>query len=206
MSSIRSWTSWRIYTKRARRKVILLLSVDEVDISKIDPQAAIADSSSLLELMILAIMKHFSLSSKESVALLSNESRYLAHILAKGFKTEFRPVENLLKELLDNIDLLHQFCAKNKENEQFLLRSVKPSLISKSDSVVKLGLKLFNLYIQKTHSDSAHAAHRFTILKEFLLSTLMLGIKRHPHLTSMVLDFILLVAGTNDGLLVSLKH
>lgn len=42
-------------------------------------------------------MKYFGLSSKESVALLSNDSRYLAHILAKGFKGEFKPITNLIK-------------------------------------------------------------------------------------------------------------
>jgi hypothetical protein len=32
------------------------------------------------------IIKNLGLNAKESVALLSNDSKYLAHILAKGFK------------------------------------------------------------------------------------------------------------------------
>jgi hypothetical protein len=45
-----------------------------------------------LELFILVIIKYYGFSIKEAVALLSNDSKYLAHILAKGFKENPRPV------------------------------------------------------------------------------------------------------------------
>ena len=105
-------------------------------------------------------MKHFGLSSKESVALLSNESRYLAHILAKGFKGEFKPIVNLLRELIANADLVHQFCSRNKDNEQFFLRAIKPAIISKSDQVATLGLSLIDEYIERAHSDKSHSDHK----------------------------------------------
>jgi hypothetical protein len=46
----------------------------------------------LLELLILVITKYYGFSVKEAVALLSNDSKYLAHILAKGFKDNPLPV------------------------------------------------------------------------------------------------------------------
>ena len=57
-----------------------------VNISQIDVRTDPKNATSLLELLILLLVKYFGLSVKESVALLSNDSKYLAHILAKGFK------------------------------------------------------------------------------------------------------------------------
>ena len=65
--------------------------------------------------MILVIMKNFGLSSKEAVALLSNDSKYLAHILAKGLKGKFKPIENFIVELKRCVDVIQVFC-RNKEN------------------------------------------------------------------------------------------
>lgn len=64
----------------------------EINVQDIDPKKELASSSSMLELMILALIKSFTLSPKEAIALLSNEGKYLAHILAKGFKGEFKPI------------------------------------------------------------------------------------------------------------------
>lgn len=71
----------------------------EVDINKIDYRSDPRSSKSLLELFILVIIKNLGLNAKESVALLSNDSKYLAHILAKGFKDQPGPVMNLLRDL-----------------------------------------------------------------------------------------------------------
>ncbi len=46
----------------------------------------------------MVIIKNLGLNAKESVALLSNDSKYLAHILAKGFKEQAGPVVRMLKE------------------------------------------------------------------------------------------------------------
>ena len=42
--------------------------------------------------MLLAIIKNFALNPKEALSLLSNDSKYLAHILAKGLKNDFKPI------------------------------------------------------------------------------------------------------------------
>lgn len=79
----------------------------------------------------MAIIKHFSLSPKEALSLLSNDCKYLAHILAKGLKGDFRPIDNLILEFSKNVQKIVGF-AKNKENETFFLKAIKPALISKS--------------------------------------------------------------------------
>lgn len=71
-----------------------------MDINKIDARGDPRSSKSLLELFILVIAKYYGFNTKESVALLSNDSKYLAHILAKGFKDNYKPVEGMLNELI----------------------------------------------------------------------------------------------------------
>lgn len=51
-------------------------------------------------------MKLFNLTSKESVALLAHDGRYLAHILAKGLKGDFVPIEHFYSSLSKNITIL----------------------------------------------------------------------------------------------------
>lgn len=87
----------------------------EVDINKLDQKADPKHSKSLLELFILVIVKNLGLNAKESVALLSNDSKYLAHILAKGFKEESEPVMRMLSDFQDLLPEIREFCL-NKEN------------------------------------------------------------------------------------------
>ena len=85
-------------------------------------------------MFLLALIRHFGLNAKEALSLLSNDSKYLAHILAKGLKGDFRPIDAFIAELLKNLGKIVAF-SKNKENESFFLRSIKPGLISKSEPV-----------------------------------------------------------------------
>lgn len=110
-----------------------------MDINKIDPRSDPKSAKSLLELFILVIIKYYGFSVKEAVALLSNDSKYLAHILAKGFKENPRPVELMILELERLLPQISSFC-KNKENETFFLKSIKPGLISKFLSISELSL------------------------------------------------------------------
>jgi len=89
----------------------------------------------------LVIIKYYGFSVKEAVALLSNDSKYLAHILAKGFKDNPHPVEGMLLELHKLLPQIITFC-RNKENETFFLKSIKPALISKFLSISEISLEL----------------------------------------------------------------
>ena len=84
-----------------------------VNINQIDLRTDPKNATSLLELLILLLVKYFGLSVKQSVALLSNDSKYLAHILAKGFKDSSIQVEGLLSQLIKLLPQVVLFC-KNK--------------------------------------------------------------------------------------------
>jgi hypothetical protein len=108
-----------------------LLNAAEVDITKLDPKKDIRQSGSLLEMMLIALMKSFNLSAKECVTLLSNDGKYLAHILAKGLKGDFGPVENLYNEVNKAVQLMSTL-SKDKESKEFIFKILKPGVIAKS--------------------------------------------------------------------------
>ena len=66
-------------------------------------------------MFLLGLIRHFGLNAKEALSLLSNDSKYLAHILAKGLKGDFRPIDAFIAELLRNLGKIVAF-SKNKEN------------------------------------------------------------------------------------------
>jgi hypothetical protein len=70
----------------------------------------------------------------------------LAHILAKGLKGDFRPIDNLILEFAKNLQKIVSF-SKNKDNELFFMKSVKPALISKSESVAENSLNLILAFL-----------------------------------------------------------
>ena len=126
-------------SKRTQNSVFINFNLAEVDINKIDHRSDPKNSKSLLELFILVIIKNLGLNAKESVALLSNDSKYLAHILAKGFKDQANPVMNLLRDFQSLLSKIREFCI-NKDNEVFFMKSIKPGLISKFKEVSELSL------------------------------------------------------------------
>lgn len=121
----------RAITASQRKDGTGLTDLAEVDITKLDAKKDIRQSSSLLELMLIALMKSFNLSSKECVTLLSNDGKYLAHILAKGLKGDFAPVEALFNELNKVVSFMGTL-SKDKESKEFIFKVLKPGVISKS--------------------------------------------------------------------------
>ena len=81
-----------------------------MDLSKIDARGEPKSARSLLELFILVIIKYYGFTVKEAVALLSDDSKYLAHILAKGFKEKAKPVEEMIAELIELLPQINTFC------------------------------------------------------------------------------------------------
>jgi hypothetical protein len=96
-------------------------------------------------------MKSFSLSSKECVTLLSSEGKYLAHILAKGLKGEFEPVESLYSELARLGQLLVSL-SKDKESKEFAFKVLKPGVISKSEKVSFAAFDVLSIFLKSINN------------------------------------------------------
>ncbi len=66
------------------------------------------------------------------------------------------------------------------------MKSVKPALISKSESVAENSLNLILAFLENYDKDT-----RIKMIREHLTPTLMLIIRRHPQLTDKVVQNVL---------------
>jgi len=71
----------------------------------LNPQKDYYECSSLLEFLIISLCKNFELDMRQSVALLSNNRKYLQFICNKGVKNDFTIVKNWLEDLNKNYNL-----------------------------------------------------------------------------------------------------
>ena len=69
---------------------------DTVNINNIDPNKSYDDCNTALEFFILSLCKNFEMKPRQSVALLSNNRKYLSIICNKGFKGDFKKIKKWL--------------------------------------------------------------------------------------------------------------
>ena len=78
---------------------------EKINLRKLNPQKYYYECSSLLEFLIISLCKNFELDMRQSVALLSNNRKYLQFICNKGVKNEITKVKNWLEDLNKNYNL-----------------------------------------------------------------------------------------------------
>lgn len=84
-------------------------------------------------------------------------------------------------ELRRELTKIIGFC-RNKENETFFLRAIKPALISKSLPAAENTISLLNEFLSEYD-----VSDRAQLLKEHLLGTMVLVVRRHPSLADTVM-------------------
>ena len=60
----------------------------------------------LLEFIINELAHYLKLSRKQAVALLSDNNKYLAHVLVKGVKGQYTEIEELLQKFYSEVDYI----------------------------------------------------------------------------------------------------
>lgn len=70
MKSFQNWKNF-ICVNKSHVTFFIIFSA-EVDLTQIDPKKDINETKSLLEVLLILMIKNFNLSTKEAVALLSN--------------------------------------------------------------------------------------------------------------------------------------
>lgn len=107
-------------------------------IDSINEQKALFDAESCLEFLILSFCHNFSLKPKQGIGLLAQGCKYLAHIIAKGLKGNFDPVQIWLQEIYAEAEKLCELIANEQQEDslQFVMNALKPGLLSKDNGVV----------------------------------------------------------------------
>ena len=108
---------------------------------KVDLKKSIKKCENCLEMIVISISKAFKTTPKQSLGLLAQNNRVLAHVIVKGYKKNFQPVLTWLKMLKTEINLLMNL-AVGEDAIHVVLSIFRPGLLSKHEKVVKKAFKL----------------------------------------------------------------
>jgi hypothetical protein len=176
-----------------------IVDLDELagDNNQIKP---LIQTRSVLEFIIVAICKSMSLTAKQSAALLSDNKKYLTHILIKGLSQKnFGPVKMFYQEILGNIDYFMQLIQINSiaypnqisKNIELSLNTFKPGLLSKNLDVVYITGRLLSKFaLELIENNLISPAWDWFVSPGGGLETCLLLLKKHDDAVEIVVTLI----------------
>lgn len=168
--------------------------MEVVDLKKISIKKPLTKTVTSLEFLLVTISKNFELKIKQSAALLTNGSKYLAHVIAKGVKGDYEPIIAWYRELYTHTDHIVTLlrAGDTKQVFPFLMNSFKPGLVSKSNVVglwsCRLLSKLGNEFQQ--YPKIKDIAWDWFISPSGGLHTCILSLKRHNDIKDNIVQIM----------------
>ena len=155
---------------------------------------------SVLEFIIVAICKSMSLNSKQAAALLTDNKKYLIHILTKGLSNKnFEPVIYFYQNILGNIDYFMKLLEINSiaypnqisKNIELSLSTFKPGLLSKNMDVVFICSRLLSkIALECIENNLISAAWDWFISPNGGLEGCLLCFKKHNDAAEVIVTLI----------------
>ena len=177
---------------------------DIVDLDALTDEVAqlkqLNQTRSVLEFIIVAICKSMSLNSKQAAALLTDNKKYLIHILTKGLSNKnFEPVLYFYQNVLGNIDYFMKLLEINSiaypnqisKNIELSLSTFKPGLLSKNMDVVFISSRLLSkIALECIENNLISAAWDWFISPNGGLEGCLLCFKKHNDASEVVVTLI----------------
>ena len=127
--------------------------VESININKLDPNKNYDSCNTLLEFYIISICKNFKLKPRQSVALLSNNRKYLSILCNKGTKGNFDEIKNWLNDLNSNIKIILKLIKLFSDGLNISYAIIGTALCSKDEKVVLICNELLNKLEKEIGSD-----------------------------------------------------
>ena len=177
---------------------------DIVDLDALTDEVAqlkqLNQTRSVLEFIIVAICKSMSLNSKQAAGLLTDNKKYLIHILTKGLSNKnFEPVLFFYQNVLGNIDYFMKLLEINSiaypnqisKNIELSLSTFKPGLLSKNMDVVFICSRLLSkIALECIENNLISAAWDWFIAPNGGLEGCLLCFKKHNDAAEVVVTLI----------------
>ena len=177
---------------------------DIVDLDALTDEVAklkqLNQTRSVLEFIIVAICKSMSLNSKQAAALLTDNKKYLIHILTKGLTNKnFEPVIFFYQSILGNIDYFMKLLEINSiaypnqisKNIELSLSTFKPGLLSKNMEVVFICSRLLSkIALECIENNLISAAWDWFISPNGGLEGSLLCFKKHNDASEVVVTLM----------------
>ena len=127
--------------------------VETINLNILDPNQNYDLCKSILEFFIISLCKNFKLTPRQSVALLSNNRKYLSILCNKGTKGSFEEVINWLNDLDININIIINLLKKSTDGINISYAIVGTSLCSKNEDVVLKCINVLNKFEENINFD-----------------------------------------------------
>ena len=121
-----------------------VLNIDKIDINK-----NYDDCKTLLEFIILSIAKNMNLNARQSVALLSNNRKYLKKICINGYIFDFQMIKNWLQDFELNKELILNLIINSDDGLNIFYETIGTLLYCKDLDISLQAARLLNLIKNK---------------------------------------------------------
>ena len=119
-----------------------------LDINNLDENKSYDDCMSALEFFIISLSKNFDMNPRQSVALLSNNRKYLSIICNKGINGSFKMIKNWLDDLDSNSEVMMGLIRSSKDGLNIAYGTIGTAICSKDKDIPLQAIKLLNkIYI-----------------------------------------------------------
>ena len=171
-----------------------------VNLNKLDTTKEYINCESTLEFFIISLSKNLSINSKQAVALLSNNKKYLLRLFYKGIKNDFTLPIKWLNDISSNLSILQNLMINSTEakNVTMCFSTLSVGFYSSNIDIVRITNTILSKLSIEIGTDwdwfstegvlsYIYSIDKFYIIRNKLLNGLTLHIKGHED------DFIKLL-------------
>ena len=115
---------------------------ESINIKDIDLNKKYRDIDSILEFIIITLSKNLELDIIQTIALLSNNRKYLQNICNKGIKNKFDKIKNWLDDLIVNYAIIKKLLKKYPDSSNIFFSTLGCVLYSKNFEIIEICLTL----------------------------------------------------------------
>ena len=124
-------------------------------IESLDPRRGLQDTNSCLEFLLLSFCKNFELSPKQAAGLLTQNNKFLAHVIVKGLRGDHTPIYYWYNTLINHCDKLVGLIKAEvgKGSVNLILSALRPGLLSRNLSTGEKCTELLEIIFEKLSNE-----------------------------------------------------
>ena len=115
-----------------------------LNINNLDENKPYEDCLSALEFFIISLSKNLNMKPRQSVALLSNNRKYLSIICNKGINNNFKLIKNWLEDLEKNSEIMIRLIKSSEDGLNIGYGTIGTAICSKDKDIPLQAVKLIN--------------------------------------------------------------
>ena len=155
-----------------------------LNINNLDENKSYEDCLSALEFFIISLSKNLDMKPRQSVALLSNNRKYLSIICNKGINGSFRMIKNWLNDLVANSETMLKLIKSSEDGLNIGYGTIGTAICSKDKDIPLQAIQLLNKIFIGT------GTMNWDWLKKEGIDSIMFTISKHENNKVEIMNFL----------------